>query len=55
MLKFKTALPEQEAPIYEYSDADMKEIKALPAIKVGGETIEMELAPISVRRIDLKL
>jgi hypothetical protein len=54
-LKFKTALPEQEATIYEYSDADMKEIKALPAIKVGGETIEMELAPISVRRIDLKL
>ena len=53
-LKFKTALPDQEATVYEYSDADPKQIKSLPAIKIGGNTIEMDLAPMSVRRIDVR-
>jgi hypothetical protein len=53
-LNFKTALPEQETVSYEYSDADAKQIKTLPPVKVSGNTIEMELAPISVRRMDVR-
>ena len=54
-LKFKNALPEQSVPVYEYSDSDAKGIKVLPEVAVKGEQLEIELSPMSVKRIDLKL
>jgi hypothetical protein len=53
-LKLKKSVPQQEVVFYEYSGADRFSIGQLPARKVGGDKIEVDLPSMSVVRFDLK-
>jgi hypothetical protein len=53
-LKLSAPLPEQAVVPYELSGANPKAIGELPARKVGGSSIEVELPPMSVLRFDAK-
>jgi len=53
-VKLKKAVPAQDAVFYEYSAADRFSIGQLPARKVGGDKIEVDLPSLSVVRFDLK-
>ena len=53
-LKLSSPVPEQEATIYEYSAAGRHAIGLLPGRRISGDTIDLDLPPLSVLRFDLK-
>jgi len=53
-LELSAALPEQQVEPYELSAEDPRAIGALPPRKIGGKTVEVELAPMSVLRFDAR-
>jgi hypothetical protein len=53
-LKLSKAVPEQDVTVYEYSNADRNCIGQLPARKVSGESIELDVPSMAVLRFDLK-
>ncbi len=55
VLNLKNALPEQSVPVYEYNDTAPKSIQVDPDLAVKGGKIEIELAPMSVKRFDVKM
>lgn len=52
-IKLSGKIPEQEVTPWEYGAADQYCIGLLPARKVGGDQLTIELPPLSVQRIDL--
>jgi len=52
-LKLNKPIPEQKAVFYEYSAADRRAIGQLPAHKVGGDRIAIDLPAMSVLRFDV--
>jgi hypothetical protein len=52
-LSLTQAVPEQDLLVYEYSGADAYIIGELPARKVSGQAIQIDLPPMSVQRFDL--
>jgi hypothetical protein len=52
-LRLSQAVPEQELRIYEYGGTDAYIIGELPARKVSGQAIQIDLPPMSVQRFDL--
>jgi hypothetical protein len=48
-------LPNQSAPAWEFSSANMKCIGELPPMKVGGKKIAFDIAPMSILRFDVKM
>lgn len=53
-LKLSAALPEQDVDMYEYGTADKAAIGKLPARKVQGDRLEIDLPAMSVLRFDVK-
>jgi hypothetical protein len=53
-LKLSQAIPAQEVAMYEYGTADRSVIGKLPAQKLAGDKLEIDLAAMSVLRFDLK-
>ncbi len=53
-LNLSAPLPDQAVTPYELSSKNPKAIGELPARKVGGNSIEIELPPMSVLRFDAK-
>lgn len=53
-LKLSAPVPAQDVTCYEYSGADRRAIGKLAARRVEGDTIKVDLAPMSVVRFDLK-
>src|SRR6266540_1235888 len=54
-LDLATAVPAQKATRYEYSGANPKAIGELPPLELGGKTINVTIAPMSILRLDVKL
>ena len=54
VLNLSKSVPEQTVEAWEYSGADRLAIGKLPARKVGGKTIEIDLPAMSVVRVDVK-
>jgi hypothetical protein len=48
-------VPAQKAPRYEYSKANQKAIGELPPLDVSGQNVKVEIAPMSILRVDVKL
>ncbi|HEY2406022.1 MAG TPA: glycoside hydrolase family 44 protein [Polyangiaceae bacterium] len=48
-------VPAQQAERYEYSAVNPKAIGALPALAVSGQTLNIELSPMSIVRVDVKM
>jgi photosystem II stability/assembly factor-like uncharacterized protein len=53
-LKLARAIPEQDVTVYEYSRADRFAIGQLPARKMGGQTVDVDLPAFSVLRFDVR-
>ena len=53
-LELSKAVPEQQVALYEYSNADRFAIGRLPARKVSGRSIAIDLPAFSAIRFDLK-
>ena len=53
-LKLAAPVPPQDVTPYEYGTADRAAIGQLPARRVAGQAIEMDLPAMSVLRFDLK-
>lgn len=53
-LKLNAPLPAQDATLYEYSAADRYAIGQLPTQKVQGDSINVNLPPLSIVRFDVK-
>ncbi|MCY3017752.1 MAG: hypothetical protein NTW87_01795, partial [Planctomycetota bacterium] len=53
-LNLGAAVPAQDVTVYEYSSADRYCIGQLPAQKVSGDKVTMDVPPLSVLRFDLK-
>ncbi len=49
------AVPAQKAARYEYSRANKKAIGELPPLEVNGQSLKLEVAPMSILRVDLKM
>lgn len=48
-------VPAQQAKRYEYSAANPKAIGELPPVSINGQTLNIELSPMSIVRVDVKL
>jgi len=54
-LKLNKPVPPQDVVVYEYSPADRFAIGQRPPMKVGGDSVTVDLPAMSVLRFDLKL
>ena len=48
-------VPAQKAKRYEYSKANQKAIGELPPLDVSGQKLKIEVAPMSILRVDVKM
>jgi hypothetical protein len=49
------AVPAQKAKLYEFSRANLRAIGELPPLDVNGQTMTVNLAPMSIVRVDVRL
>jgi hypothetical protein len=54
-LKLSAAVPSQKAKRYEYSAENQKAIGELPPLEVGGQNIDVGIAPMSILRVDVNM
>lgn len=54
-LELSAAVPAQKAARYEYSNVNPKAIGELPPLEVNGKTLRVDVAPMSIVRVDVKL
>jgi len=54
-LELNAQVPAQKAARYEYSNANPKAIGELPPLEVSGQNIKLEIAPMSILRVDVKM
>jgi hypothetical protein len=54
-LSFNASLPQQKVVVYEYSAANKHCIGQWPEQTVGGAALRLDLPPLSVLRLDVKL
>jgi len=53
-IKLDKEIPSQTIPVYEYSKVNLRCIGRLPDLKVGGNSISLEIPPMSVMRFDVR-
>jgi hypothetical protein len=54
-VQLSAPLPAQKATRYEYSQVNPKAIGELPPLDVSGQTLAVNIAPMSIVRVDVKL